>query len=333
LLVASDWLGFRALTVLDLRTGEASLLGARGARFPDVSATGDVVWENAVFRADLWLVDATREDAAPQQLWPSTRYTNMPAFSPDGRTVAFASNRDGPESLYVAPLDGEAARLPLPREYRYIRPRWSPDGQAIYAIRIPVGRKPAPQAAVRITVADGRVETLDALGAGINAIIPAADGKWLYAGVLEGESMRVLRASAGAPSGPEALPLPPVAEFHLNATHLVYTQPGKTGATRCRLPDLACEPVAVALDDGNRYDWTLAARSIYFPAGEAGRRQLARHDLELGRVAWRRDFAPTAAGLAIAASPDETRLVVSREERPAIDLMIARARAGSPRRE
>ena len=87
--------------------------------------------------------------------------------------------------------------------------------------------------------------------------------------------------------------------------------------------------MAVALDDGNRYDWTLAARSIYFPAGEAGRRQLARHDLDLGRVAWRRDFAPTAVGLAIAASPDETRLVVSREERPAIDLMIARARTGS----
>jgi len=83
--------------------------------------------------------------------------------------------------------------------------------------------------------------------------------------------------------------------------------------------------VDIALDDANRYDWVLGSDSIYFPEGAPGRRQLARFDLAQGRIGWRLDFAPTAAGLAIAPSPDGKHLVVSREDRPAIDLMIARA--------
>ncbi|MCL4690600.1 MAG: PD40 domain-containing protein [Burkholderiales bacterium] len=326
LIVAADWLGFRALTLVDLATREARLLGARGARFPDASPAGDLAWENAVFRANLRLVDPAREDAPAQPLWPSTRYTNMPVFSPDGGRVAFVSNRDGPEALYVAPLDGEAARVSPPGEHRYIRPRWAPDGRALYAVRIPVGAKPAPQVAVRVTLADGREEALEALGTAINAVSPSADGQWLYAGILEGESMRVVRAPAAAPAAPERLPLPPVAEFHLNATHLAYTRPGRTGASLCRLADLACEALDVPLDDANRFDWVLAAQALYYPVPAPGGRRLARYDLGTRKLAWVKDLAPTASGLALAVSPDETRLVVSRQDPPAIDLMIAPAR-------
>ncbi len=325
LLVASDWLGFRALTLLDLGTGEARLLGARGARYPDVSAAGDVAWESAVYRADLWLVDALQEGASPRLLWPSTRYTNMPAFSPDGARLAFVSNRDGFEALYVAPLSGEPARLPLPQAYRYIRPKWSPDGRSLYAVRIPVGRRPAAPQAVRIGLADARLEALEVLGAAVTAVIPSDDGRWLYAGVPEGEAMRILRAPADGSAPPERLPLPPVAEFHLGGANLVFTRPGERGATRCRLDGGACEPVAVALDDSLRFDWVVAGDALYYPTTAGGRRQLERFDLARGQVAWRRDFAPTATGLAVAASPDGSRLAVSRAEKPAIDLMIARA--------
>ncbi len=326
LLVAADWLGFRALTLVDLDTGKVRLLGARGARYPDANPAGDVAWENAVFQANLWLLDPARPGEAPRPLWPSTRYTNMPAFSPDGRSVAFVSNRDGLEGVYVAALDGEPVRLPLPREFRYIRPHWSPDGRSLYAVRIAVGTaRPAQQHAVRITVADGRVQVLEGLGSAVAAVAPSADGRWLYASEVAGEAARLVRAPATDPSAVERLALPPVAEFQLNATHLVYTRPGVPGATRCRLEDLACEPLAIALDDAIRYDWVLGADAIYFPDGAPGRRQLARFDLAEGRIAWRRDFAPTASGLAIAPSPDGKRLVVSREDRPAIDLMIARA--------
>lgn len=325
LLVAADWLGFRALTLVDLERGRVRLLGGRGARFPDASTLGDVVFENAVFQANLWRIEAADEAAPPRVLWPSTRYTSQPRFSPDGRRVVFVSNRDGHEALYTALLDGPAARVALPERHRFIRPTWSPDGRSLYAVRLPVGAmKRGPQHAVRVTLADGRAEVLDDLGPAVAAVWPTADGRWLYFGEVDGQAMRLARVRMDRSAPAERLPLPPVAEFQLNASRLVYTRPGLPGATSCRLADLTCEPLDIALDDATRFDWLLAERSIYFLVRGPGVRQLARFDLAEGRLAWRRDFAPTAQGLALAASPDESVLLVAREEPPAIDLMLAR---------
>ena len=328
LVVASDWLGFRALTLVDLATGKARLLGARGARFPDVSALGDVVFENAVYQANLWLADAKDEAVAPRSLWPSTRYTSQPEFSPDGTRLAFGSNRDGLEAIYVGTLDapGDPAKLPLPTDHRFIRPHWSHDGKHLYAVRIPVGAmRPAVQNAVRVSVPDGKVEVLEHLGPAVNAVRPSPDGQWLYVGELSGNAMHITRARTGSTTTPERLPLPLVGEFQLTAGRLVFTQPNLAGATSCSLPEITCERLDVAIDDGTRFDWLLAGDSLWFPVRVPGGRQLARYDLAEGRLAERRAFAPTANGLALAASPDGKRLVIAREDPPAIDIMIARA--------
>jgi DNA-binding winged helix-turn-helix (wHTH) protein/Tol biopolymer transport system component len=327
LVVAADWFGFRALNVLDPATGRARLLGARGARFPDRSHRGDVVFENASYEANLWRIDPGDETAPPRRLWPSTRYTNQAAFSPDGRQVVFVSNRDGLEGLYVAPLEGEAARLALPAGYRYIRPAFGADGRSLLAVRIALGASPSPvQHAVRIALPSGAVTVLEGMGAAVNAVRESHDGLWLFAGELSGHAMRLLRAGTATASNPERLPLPLVTEFQLNASSIVFTQPDLPGATSCRLAEWTCEPLDVALADGNRHDWLLTSRSIYLPLAGAAGVQLARYDLKERRLASRHAFGPTASGLAIAASPDERVLLVAREEGPAIDLMIARGR-------
>ena len=57
LIAAADWPGFRALHLVDVATGNVDLIGARGARFPDSSTNGDIVYEAATYRADLWLAN------------------------------------------------------------------------------------------------------------------------------------------------------------------------------------------------------------------------------------------------------------------------------------
>ena len=54
-----------------------------------------------------------------------------PAWSPDGKRLAFASRRDGPSHIFVMRLDGEDVRrvTSSPREDDY--PTWSPDGRRI----------------------------------------------------------------------------------------------------------------------------------------------------------------------------------------------------------
>jgi len=64
--------------------------------------------------------------------------TNHPAFdgwpdwSPDGRQIAFASNRDGNHKIYVMRPDGSAVRMVADTPGRGTAPRWTPDGKQIF---------------------------------------------------------------------------------------------------------------------------------------------------------------------------------------------------------
>jgi Tol biopolymer transport system component len=59
---------------------------------------------------DLWLLEiATRK---PRQLTFNVKSESSPKWSPDGRQLAFLSDRDGPVQIYLLRMDGgEASRL------------------------------------------------------------------------------------------------------------------------------------------------------------------------------------------------------------------------------
>ena len=55
-----------------------------------------------------------------------------PAWSPDGKTIAFASRQDGPNALYLVTVAGGEPTVLLKKEGRSLcEPHWSPDGQRI----------------------------------------------------------------------------------------------------------------------------------------------------------------------------------------------------------
>ena len=60
----------------------------------------------------------------------------QPRFSPDGASIAFASDRDGLTNIWIAKADGTAPRQ-LSKEKRWYvnSPTWSPDGRYVYARR------------------------------------------------------------------------------------------------------------------------------------------------------------------------------------------------------
>ena len=69
-----------------------------------------------------------------------------PAWSPDGRRIAFAANRGGAFDIYVAPSRGGQATAvtTMPGDERW--PSWTPDGRIVFAHREapPDGRPTAP---------------------------------------------------------------------------------------------------------------------------------------------------------------------------------------------
>jgi hypothetical protein len=160
----------------------------------------------------------------------------------------------------------------------------------------------------------------------VNAVVETRDGKWIYFAELAGHAMRLMRASASGGSV-ERLPLPLVAEFQLNAERLVFAQPQLERLTSCRLADLACEPLPLDVAEADQFHWKLGPRSIFVRSTRGDKPRLERFDLARRAVTQTLAFFPTGTGTSIAPSPDESKLLVVREEGPAVDLMIARRNA------
>src|ERR1700733_4483703 len=53
----------------------------------------------------LWLMDIAAGQA--RNLTPPKKAERAPQFSPDGRTLAFLSNRDGKTQIYTMPVNGD----------------------------------------------------------------------------------------------------------------------------------------------------------------------------------------------------------------------------------
>jgi len=84
------------------------------------------------YGADLWIADRSGGNA--RRLTSTPAVESDPHFSPDGRWIAFASNRSGTTQVYVVGVDGgEPTRLtwyPAPSQPR----GWTPDGtRVLYA--------------------------------------------------------------------------------------------------------------------------------------------------------------------------------------------------------
>ena len=326
LVAAGDWLGFRALNWIDLRGGPARLLGARGARFPDVGPHGEIVYEMATYTCNLWRLDPAG-GIAKAPLWSSTRYSSQPEIAPDGRRVAFASNRDGVDAIYVGELDGGARRIAFGDDVRYGSPHWSRDGRFVYATRQtqPGGGAAPIDEAVRIPAGGGPAEVLAALGRKVGDLAEGEDGK-LYWGELSGHAMRLARAPVADLARAERLPLPLVNQFKVAGGRLVFAQPQLTALTQCSLDTLACAPVAdLELRDPEPYHWAVTSRSIFLRVRDTdGKPRLARYDFASRRLEQSWAPGPSGAGQSVAVTPDESMVIMAREDPPAVDLMIAR---------
>jgi DNA-binding winged helix-turn-helix (wHTH) protein/Tol biopolymer transport system component len=324
LLVGADWFGQRALNRFDLATRAGAMVGGRGARSVDVDGAGNVVFENAVYSANLFLLDPSNPAAAPRELWPSTRYTNQPEFSPDGERVLFVSNRDGAGAIYVATLDGALRRILGADDFTYMRPHWSRDGRLVYAVRV-TRREDGErmQQAVRANTVTGAVDVLAAFGTHVYDVHEAADGT-LVVGEVSGNAARLMRARA-TDATPERLPWPLASEYQVAGGKVAFMQPNLPGLTLCELASLRCEPLDASVDEGNRFDWFLTRDAVWYrtPAPE-----VVRYDLAKRAITSRLAFAPTAFGLSLAVSADGRRMLVAREAPAVIDLMYAPAAAG-----
>jgi Tol biopolymer transport system component/DNA-binding winged helix-turn-helix (wHTH) protein len=138
-------------------------------------ARGTLVFERPRFRSQVW----RRAPAGPAEpLLSSTRWDEQPAVSPDGRWIAFVSDRSGRSEVWLARRDGGGPRqLTALSAGRIAGVRWSPDGR-----RIALSARLAGQSDLFVADIAGPSTTSIAPRAASNEAAPAwsADGRSLY---------------------------------------------------------------------------------------------------------------------------------------------------------
>ena len=89
---------------------------------------------------NIWMLDVA--SGRVRQLTFSAKSDSAPRWAPDGRSIAFLSDRDGGAQLYLLPMSGGEAEKITDRKEAIGSFRWSPDGRRI-ALLMP---EPKPEA-------------------------------------------------------------------------------------------------------------------------------------------------------------------------------------------
>src|SRR5438876_10060395 len=140
--------------------------------------------------SNIWRIDLSEpglKAGAPVPLISSTRQEACPAYAPDGRKIAFFSDRSGAYELWVCNSDGSNPTQLTSCGGIDNGPRWSPDGRTI-----------------AITVSPGRYQYIYVISAngGVPRRLtsdPAVEDKWPY---WSRDGQWIYFSRCGLPGGP-----------------------------------------------------------------------------------------------------------------------------------
>jgi dipeptidyl aminopeptidase/acylaminoacyl peptidase len=139
------------------------ILSLKRAGSPEISPDGTRVaytvreadWDGNAYETQIWIADVA--SGRTHQLTNSRKSSSAPAWSPDGRRLAFISDRSDKRQIYaIDPDHGEAAPLTT-REEGVSSFAWSPDGRTIAF----TATEPKPQAIKDREQKYGEFEVID----------------------------------------------------------------------------------------------------------------------------------------------------------------------------
>lgn len=114
------WLGFILLVVL--------LCGCQGTRMPDCAdQTGCIAFTSNRHRGDYHIYVMRPDGSNLVRIAPGT----VPAWSPDGKQIAFEWEADTTDYIHVMNTDGSNLTRLTDNQFSEGLPKWSPDGQHI----------------------------------------------------------------------------------------------------------------------------------------------------------------------------------------------------------
>jgi Tol biopolymer transport system component len=162
------------------RPGEAERLPFGGEGYyllPAISRQGRVVYSQSAIFAHIWRLELSGRHQVDKLPMNSSRLDHVPQYSPDGKRIAFASNRSGSDEIWLCDAEGSNAVKLTAFGGPYVAdPAWSPDGR-----RIAFEARPSGTIEIYTVSADGgKPERLRSIQNGAGFSSWSRDGKWIY---------------------------------------------------------------------------------------------------------------------------------------------------------
>jgi serine/threonine protein kinase/WD40 repeat protein len=152
-------------------------IGADAVHLNLAAKRNRMLYSIASVNYDIRRFDLNAAEPKPERFLSSTRYEGSPSYSPDGKRIAFSSNRVGVRQIWVADSDG-ANPSPLTSFSDGIadNPKWSPDGQFIVFSARPEGNDDI----YTVPSGGGPVRRLTDHRGVYNSPAWSSDGNWIY---------------------------------------------------------------------------------------------------------------------------------------------------------
>lgn len=114
---------------MEVRQIQGTAVSPDGARVAFVVRVPVMDGDKSEYLSHVWVVNA--DGTGARQYTRGEKSASSPAFSPDGRWLAFSSSRSGKSQVWVMPVDGGEGRQVTDAESGTGSFRWSPDGTRI----------------------------------------------------------------------------------------------------------------------------------------------------------------------------------------------------------
>jgi Tol biopolymer transport system component len=299
---------------------------------PAVSRSGGkLAFESLVNDSNIWELDLG-SGAAAKRIIDSTMLDTSPQYSPDGRWIAFRSNRSGSDEVWITEASGAH-----PRQVTHFNgplsgsPRWSPDG-SLLAVESRLGQN----ADVYLVSPDGaqirRFTTEPS-----RDILPSwsRDGKFIYFGSDRSGRYEVWKQPVAAGAAWQVTRNGGVAAFEsADGRELYYAKSTPlNGVFRVpvssREADSPETPLLPQIDSAMWGNWAAGRRGIwYLEMVQESRPSVAAimffdFSTKTSREIGRTTAVPAIGDSGLAVSPDERKLLYAQVDRAGSNIFIA----------